>query len=46
MVKHTSGLVCVAIEPTRCQELNLPQMVASQEVTTGQESASCAFAFV
>jgi len=31
MVKHTSGLVCVAIEPTRCQGLNLPQMVASQE---------------
>eukprot|EP00240_Pyramimonas_obovata_P001395 CAMPEP_0118940064 /NCGR_PEP_ID=MMETSP1169-20130426/30505_1 /TAXON_ID=36882 /ORGANISM="Pyramimonas obovata, Strain CCMP722" /LENGTH=501 /DNA_ID=CAMNT_0006884461 /DNA_START=68 /DNA_END=1570 /DNA_ORIENTATION=+ len=31
MVRHTSGLVCVAMEPKRCEELDLPQMVSSQE---------------
>jgi 3,4-dihydroxy 2-butanone 4-phosphate synthase/GTP cyclohydrolase II len=30
MVKHTSGLVCVAMEPERCEELQLPLMVPSQ----------------
>lgn len=32
MVKHTSGLVCVALEPQRCEELNLPLMVPNQAV--------------
>lgn len=29
-VKHTSGLVCVAMEPERCEQLQLPLMVSNQ----------------
>eukprot|EP00854_Cymbomonas_tetramitiformis_P018701 gene18701-22329_t len=31
MVNYTSGLVCVAMEPSRCEELQLPLMVPPQD---------------
>ena len=40
LVRHTSGVVCVALEGDRCDALDLPLMVPSRE---NQEAMTTAF---
>lgn len=35
MAMHGRGLICLALTPERCEELNLPQMVQQNEATFG-----------
>lgn len=39
MNRHTSGIICVALKPERCRELELPLMVPKDQNTECQETA-------